>query len=563
VAKRVLVVGSGAGGSTAAMVLAEAGFDVTILEKGRNFFGDLTHAVPSTKYSNDELKSARYFAEPDPQIEPRTFRRVGDTTPRVTGVVQMMPQTVGGATIHWDAKTPRFWDIDFKKLSLLGPINGAEVADWPFTYDDIAPLYDEVEPLIGVAGDIHQIAPGTLAHAPRTKALPMPPGPLQLGSMRAAAGCEALGLHAFPAPMAINSRRYAGRPACNNCGFCSNYGCPIHARVGALAPLRQALHHGAELRERAWVSRVVHKNGKATGVEWLDAQGRTHTETADLVVLGAIAIETARLALLSDLPDPNRQIGRCMMYHWFSFGTGIFLDERMHAYRGRSTTHVCDDFADPDFAGARAAAAAAGLPYFRGGTLELGGSTLPIEEAMSYLQVLPIASPGKPFGTAFKQLMRASILRDRLIGIQMIGEDLPYATNTVDLDPKVKDYRGLPVARVTYSPGRHELAAQDFYLPWLQRIAKAAGADAVTAIAGVASDTHPIAASDLPDTAHILGGMRMGTDPAKSVTDGTGRMHTLPNVVVADGGVFPTAGGHNPTLTIMATALRNAREWAK
>jgi choline dehydrogenase-like flavoprotein len=560
---RVIVVGSGAGGSTAAMALAAAGLDVTILEKGRSFFGDLTQAMPATRFSNDELKSNRFFSEPDPAIEPRTFRRVGDTEPRVTGAVQPMPQTVGGASTHWDAKTPRFWDIDFKKFSLMGPVAGADVSDWPFTYDEIAPVYDEIEQLIGVAGDIDAIGPITLRHAPRTHQLPMPAGPAQLSSLKAAAGCAATGLHAFPAPMAITSREHDGRPPCNNCGFCANYGCPIHARVGALAPLRVALQHGVELRERAWVTKVLHANGRATGVEWIDAKGRTHTEHADLIVLGALAIETVRLALLSDLPDPTDQIGRRPMYHWYSFGTAIFHDERVHAYRGRSTTHVCDDFADPDFPGARAAAAAAGLPYFRGGTLELGGSVEPISEALNYLQVLPAASPGKPFGTAFKQLMRSSILRDRLMGIQMIGEDLPYPTNRVDLDPTVKDYRGLPVARITYSPGEHELAAQTFYLPRIAAIARAAGAGTVTAIAGVASDRYPIAASDLPDTAHVLGGMTMGTDPATSVTDETARMHSLPNVVVADGSVFPTAGGHNPTLTIMATALRNARAWAK
>jgi choline dehydrogenase-like flavoprotein len=560
--KRALVVGSGAGGATAAMVLAQHGFDVTILEKGRSYFGDLKTAAPSTKYSNDELKSNRSFAEPDPQIEPRTFRRVTDSAPRVTGKVQHLPQTVGGATVHWDAKTPRFWDIDFKKLSLLGPVPDADVIDWPFTYADLAPLYDEVEKLIGVAGDIRQIAPGTLQHAPRRKHLPMPPGPPQYGSLKAADGCRALGLSAFIAPMAINSRKHDGRPACNNCGFCSNYGCPIHARVGALAPLRLALQRGAELRERAWVTRIVHANGRASGVEWLDARGRKHTERADLVVLAALPIETVRLALLSQVPDPNGQIGRRIMFHWFSFGTGIFLNERMHAHRGRSTTHVSDDFADPDFPGARDAARAAGLPYLRGGTLELGGSQDPIGEAMSYLQVLPAVSPDKPFGTAFKQLMRASILRDRLIGIQMIGEDLPYPTNTVDLDPDVKDYRGLLVARITYSPGNHELAAQAFYMPKLAQIARGAGADAVTAIAGVSSDRFPIAQGDVPDTAHVMGGMPMGDDPASSVTDPTGRLHTLPNVAVADGSVFPTAGGHNPTLTIMATALRNARAWA-
>ena len=60
---------------------------------------------------------------------------------------------------------------------------------------------------------------------------------------------------------------------------------------------------------------------------------------------------------------------------------------------------------------------------------------------------------------------------------------------------------------------------------------------------------------------HVLGGMRMGADPATSVTDEVGRHHQLDNLVVADGGTFPSSGAHNPTLTIMATTMRNARRW--
>jgi choline dehydrogenase-like flavoprotein len=90
---------------------------------------------------------------------------------------------------------------------------------------------------------------------------------------------------------------------------------------------------------------------------------------------------------------------------------------------------------------------------------------------------------------------------------------------------------------------------------------KAAGADVGFAIAEVSSDLFPVAAGDVPDGKHIMGGMRMGADPATSVTDAIGRVHGLDNVVVSDGSVFPTSGSHNPTLTIMATALRNARQW--
>src|SRR6478735_96756 len=278
-ATRTVVIGSGAGASTAAMVLAEAGHDVTILEKGPNYVGDVTaKAPPATKWSSDELKKLRGFGRPDPDAEPRTYRwSTEDDEPRFVGDVQGLPQTVGGGTIHWGASTPRFWDIDFRKASLLGPFPGADVADWPFSYDEISPVYDEVERLIGVQGDIEQLpAEPTLAHAPRTRVLPMPPGPGQHSSLLAVEGCRKLGYHPFPVPTAINSRPYGGRPACNNCGFCDGYGCPIHARVGALGPLRRAVGAGATLRAEAPVVEIEHRGGRATGVIWVDAAGTRH-----------------------------------------------------------------------------------------------------------------------------------------------------------------------------------------------------------------------------------------------------------------------------------------------
>jgi gluconate 2-dehydrogenase alpha chain len=562
--RRAIVIGSGPSGSVAAMVLAEKGHDVTILEKGDNLFGDLTDKAPSSTFSNDEIKGLRHFGLPDPDREPRVFRRTAaDVEPLAVGEVQNLPQTVGGGTVHWDAKTPRFWDIDFRKASLLGPVEGTDVSDWPFDYTEISPFYDEIEQLIGVAGDISGLPRSpTLTHAPRTKKLPMPPGVGQRTSLLAAKGATALGLHPFLTPMAINSEEFDGRPKCNNCGFCSGYGCPLQARIGGLAPLRRALLAGAELRTRAQAVRVNLSGRQARSVTWLDDDGGEHTEAADLVVLACMPLETARLALLSELPDPHDLIGRDLMFHWFTDGTGIFLEERLHADRGRSTTHDIDDFADPDFPGARDAAKVAGLPYFRGGTVELGGSQSPIAEASTYRYLLSVVAPEKPFGHDFKELMRASLLRDRMCGAQLIGEDLPYAANRVDLDPTRRDWRGLPIIRVTYAPGPHELAAQEFYLPWMAELLRKAGANAVTAVPAVSSTKFPAASGDVPASEHIMGGMRMGTDPRASVTDEEGRFHGISNLVVADASVFPTSGGHNPTLTIMATALRNARRWA-
>jgi len=563
VADRAVVVGSGAGASVVSLELARAGWDVVVLERGPAYVSNPDK--PSRRFSNDELKANRYFEVPDPLTEPRVFRAAaGD--PGEVGSVNELAAVVGGGTVHWDAKVPRFWDIDFKKKSLLGAFPGTDVCDWPFSYDEIMPFYERVERMLGVQGDAHVLpsAP-TLKHAPGRRGYAMPPGPQQFASQTIADGCRAMGMHPYAFPMAINSREHDGRPACNDCGQCSGYGCALNARIGALAVLDEACKTGrVRVRAETFAHRVRFDGRRAKHVEWIGPQGRHGSERADLVVLAASAIETSRLAKLSELPDPHDRIGRDMMFHNFVDGFGIFLDRRMHAYRGRSTTQCCEDLADPDYPGMREAAQAAGLPYIRGGIMELGGSQDPIAEANVYrflLETIHSADPTNtatpPFGARFKQLMRASPMRDRLAGVSMVGEDLPYATNRVDLAP-VKDYRGIPVARVTYSPGQHEQVAVAFCASQITGLMKAAGASVSAAVPESLGDQTAI-----PHGAHVMGGMRMGHDPRSSVTNGIGLVHHLDNVLVADGSVFPTSGAHNPTLTIMATALRNVTRLIK
>ncbi|MGA7052367.1 MAG: GMC family oxidoreductase, partial [Mycobacterium sp.] len=512
-----------------------------------------------TTFSNDELKAlSRYFEQPDPIAYPRTYRQTAAQAANYVGPVNELPVTVGGGTVHWDAKVPRFWDIDFKGLSMLGPQPGADMADWPFEYSEIAPYYDAVEELLGTQGDVHAIPALSLKHAPRSRQYLMPPGPQQRSSTLIAKGARRIGLHPFPFPSAINSVEYDGRPACNNCGFCANYGCPISARVGALAPLRVALRTGrVQLRPETTVTKVNFTGRRATGVAYLDPQGNPGGESADLVVLAASAIETARLALLSDLPDASGRIGKRLMFHNFIDGFGIYLYERVHAYRGRSITQCMEDFCDPNFPGSRAVAKLAGLPYIRGGLCELGGSQEPIAEGKFYQEILGFLPGVQFFGSTFKDLMRASLLRDRLAGVNFIGTDLPYLTNNVTLDPTVTDLNGQPVPRITYLPGKHERIAQTFYLVPITAMMAAAGATLFAAIPdGI---ERQIGGGAPPDTKHVMGGMQMGVSPTTSVVDPNGRMHQMDNVFVADGSVFVTSGCQNPTNTLMAVALRTAR----
>jgi choline dehydrogenase-like flavoprotein len=567
----VIVVGSGAGGSVAAWELVRAGHPVVVFEKGRNLLPGLgTPDGPGAgAFGNDEVKTARFFENQDVNLEPRTARTQADEADGVdrtfVGDVNSLPTTVGGGTIHWDAKVPRFWRQDFEGLSRYGPVPDANIADWPLSYDELAPYYDEIEVQLGVQGDITKMPARTLDEAPRSRQFPMPPNPpMYVGSLLAE-GAAAVGATAYPFPAAINSISYDGRPRCNSCGFCSGFGCPISARGGAAVSfLHHALLDGLELRTRCFVHRIDMAPGgaRAIGVSYLDADGNERHERADIVIVAPSAIETARLALLSATSDhPNGlgnrsgQLGRNLMFHFFTIA-GAYFAEDPHAWRGPSTTFVIDDFVGPDVV---PAATAAGLPYLKGGICETGGtvSAGPLSEAQFYTSIANV------FGVPLKQLMRSSPWRGHIAGLSMVGEDLPQLANRVDLDPAIKDVYGFPVPRITHSAHRFEIAASAYYGPQLAALCGAApgalgsGFIPIASIGELSGD--PNATAGPASTAHIMGTARMGNDPASSVVDRWGRMHEIDNVYVADGAVFTSSAGFNPTLTIMALSLRMAR----
>ncbi len=536
-----IIIGSGPGGSTAADVLTRAGWSVVIFEKGRNHLIDLTDPTRlAIDFSNDEIKfMSRHFLGPDPLLEPRTFRTeesAGDRTH--TGDVNNVPSTVGGGGTHADGKVPRFREDDFRMLSEWGPVQGASVADWPLAYADLEPAYAEAERLVGVAG---QEGANPFA-APRSGPYPMPPGAPMYGALLTSAAAEQHGWHPYPAPTAVNSIPYDGRPPCNNCGFCAFFGCPIHAKGDPVASLQRALLSGrAQLRPETFVSRIQVSNGRATGVEYIGPDGVARTETAGHVVLAAGGLESPRLLLLSGFDHPL--IGRNVMFHLQTYVMGE-LPVRIHGHKGRSVTHVHDDFLVPD-AESRAAAREAGLPWFKGGMVEHAGPAHPVLEAKL-----------APWGGGHKDAMRRSQMREHLWGFCMQGEDLPQMSNRVDLDPSVRDVRGFPALRVTYRPHLHEQVASAYYGPKLQACLYTAGA------VWAAIYTSPGSFDAVPISRHVAGTTRLGRDPAHSVCDPWGRVHDVPNVVVADSSLFPTGAGYGPTLTLVALAIRNMQQLA-
>jgi gluconate 2-dehydrogenase alpha chain len=547
-----IIVGSGPGGATAADVLTAAGWSVIILEKGPNHFLDLEPPFALNGHlSNDEIKHfRRYFLGPDPFLEPRTFRHSPDEGERIhTGGVNNMPTGVGGAGFHADAKLPRFREVDFHVASELGPFDGADLVDWPFGYDELEPYYAEAERLIGVAGAADENPFASW----RADPYPMPPGADMYGAILTSNAARELGYHPYRAPTGVNSVEYDGRPACNNCGFCANYGCPIDAKGDPIAPLRNALRTGkCEIRPESYVSDILlDGSGKhARGVRYLDADGHTHELTAAFVIVAGGAFETPRLLLRSGVGNSSDLVGRYLMFHFQTFGIGSF-DHPLHGHRGRAVTHIHDDHMIPD-AESLAFAKDHGLPYFRSGLTEHGGGGSPIMEGMY-----------SPPGPGHTQAMLTSAMRERLWAFTIQGEDLPQATNRVDLDPTVRDWRGFPAGRVTYEPHRHELVASEYYGPRLTEILTRAGAQwTFTATSPPPPGSRGATISPSPNSKHVIGTCRMGTDSRTSVVDPWQRFHDVENLVCTDSSVFPTSTGYGPTLTIVALAIRASRALA-
>jgi gluconate 2-dehydrogenase alpha chain len=540
----VCIVGSGAGAGPVAYLCAKAGLKVLVLEAGANHYDHLDdpNQQPVPEHAADEVKfQIRSFIDVDANVDPRTWRTSTQYDREQVTDVNGLPKHVGGGMVHADVKMPRFETQDFMMGTLLGAkVQNANFADWPITYAQLEPFYAYAETALGIQG----LKGANPFESPRSGEYPMPPGvPMYLSTIMKTALATS-GYTAFPYPTAVNSQPYDGRPACNDCGYCSDYGCAINAKGStAVTMLRKALLTGnCLLLAETRVTKLVMNGAKdtVTAVEAIDPNGNVQQYTATRYVLAASPIEDARLLLLSDpggagVANSSDMVGRNLMFHLQTATVGIFND-RLHGHRGRTVDH--------GFADWRGVAATA-----LGGIVEISGSERPINEAQYYAMIMRVLL--KFDSVLFKKMMRQSPFRDRIIVMVMQAEDAPQATNRVDLDPKVVDMFGVPVSRVTYANHPYELAASDYRGKMFVDVTDAGGKGAVLKNAG-ARWAAVTPRDDIPESAHIMGTLRFGSDPTKSVCDATGKMHDIQNLYCSDGALFPTSSGYNPTMTICA-----------
>jgi choline dehydrogenase-like flavoprotein len=529
-----VVVGSGAAGGVMARELAQAGLDVLVLEQGPRFTAaDFKHDEFAHWFNNELLNS--------PDESPQTFRSTAQhEATRVRDFPSLWyARMVGGSSNHFTANFWRFHEVDFRERSLLGSIDGTTFADWPIDYAELEPYYTKVEWEVGVSG----LAGASPYDPPRSKPYPMPPLPVKSSGVLLERGARKLGLHPFPAPMAIASVPYRGRPSCAHCGFCIGFGCEMQAKSSTLytmIPEAEATGR-CEVRSESYVFRIeTNGRNRVTGVRYFDRDRREHFQKARAVVVCANGAETARLLLMSastqhpdGLANSSGLVGRNLMFNTYAEVHATFEHE-LNEYKSVQVTRIVHDFYDSD----------PKRGFYGGGGLD--GRIGPNPIAWSVFA----PPPERSWGREFKQLLEAM---PRAMVVATHGTSLPLESNRVDLDPELKDAWGLPAMRVTYKDHPDDLGVARFLQDRAVEIMQAASAQQVW--------KGPVA--DAVGSPHLLGTCRMGNDPKSSVVDRYHRTHDVRNLFLCDGSSFVTSGRGQPTMTIQALAFRAGEHIAR
>jgi choline dehydrogenase-like flavoprotein len=511
----VLIVGAGASAAAFAWSLAETRMSILCLEQG----GWMKPTDYPTNFEDYELRGVREFA-----MNPNDRKRPADYPINATGspINPVMFNAVGGSTILWAAHFPRLEPGDFRVRSSDGVAQ-----DWPIGFDTLAPFFDVNDRMMGVSG-----LAGNPKSPPRNPPLP----PIALGKVgnALARGFDKLGWHWWPSDSAIASQEYEGRAPCINLSPCIS-GCAQGAKASTditYWPLAQ--RRGVQIRTGCRVREVtLRPDGMADGVLYYDAEGQLQEQKAEMVVLACNGIGTPRLMLNSSssrFPDglANRsgQVGKNLMFHPYGIALGIFEQELDH-HGPVGCSLQSHEFYDSD----------ASRGFVRGYSFEATRGFGPMITAMWGMRTGRL-SWGADHHRGFARLY------NRMAGLLTITEDLPEPTNTVTLDPELKDSNGIPAPKVTYklSDNTQKLLAHG--AARATEVLKAAGAVEVVA-------EQMMAAAGW----HLMGTARMGSDPETSVVNPWGRSHDVKNLFVIDGSIFVTSGAVNPTATIQALAL--------
>lgn len=533
----ILIIGAGAGGGASAWALTKAGHNVVVLDAGpeyvpnkdyqlhqpdweTNLFPDKevnkhTYTfgkMQSLDKKNDSLRSWQHLHG---RFNPGN-KRLGWRYRHVKGI--------GGSTLHFSAEAHRLHPQSMKMFSRF-----SVAADWPVSYKELEPFYQEAEKLIGVAG------PENSGVRWRSEPYYLPAHKTSPASAAIRQACNKLDLNWDKNPVSILSQAYDQRPACNYCNNCAR-GCPRGDKgsvdVTFIAHARRTGR--CDIRANSKVLRLNKAiSNKITSVEYLDQSGIKKIINARVILLAAGAIETPRLLLLSKIGNESGLVGKNFM-ETISWNSSALHPEQLNSYKGIHSDGICWDYNAPD-----------SIPGVIGGAR----FTLSVASA-DYLGPASYAKRVvSGWGRSHHKAMAANF--GKVLSVGTIGECLPNDKSYIDLDPDKKDQFGLPVARINSFITAMTIKRLKFMATRCRDILKAAGVTQIIEEYG---------SYDIFNAAHVFGTCRMGNNKKKSVVDKYCQHHQIKNLFIVDASVFPSSGGgESPSLTIEALAIRTAQ----
>ncbi|MDX2367903.1 MAG: GMC family oxidoreductase [Colwellia sp.] len=557
----ICIVGSGAGASPVAYTMAKAGAKVLVLEKGpwlteKEFFKDELAISVHDAY-NPKLSDEQHVIEEEYEDGDGNAFWQGEKTSD-SGWTWWNGTVVGGSSNFMSGYFHRLKPIDFRLKSEFGAIKGANVADWPISYDELEPYYAMVEREVGVSGRVvehpHQ--------EPRSTDFPYPPiaeVPMSSWIDKAA---DKIGYHAVPVPRAVLSQPAMGRQSCEYSGYCSSYGCSSGAKgSGRAALLNHAVASGnCTIKPNAKVYKIVTDDtGKITGVHYYDAQGRQQSVRAKTYVVACQAVETSRLLLASTgekfpngLANNSGQVGKNLLFSGGGTGSGDFIYDQLNEQQvnelkvvGPFINRALQDWYQIDdkaFVGANTKGQA------KGGTIDFLFHQNPIARARGTQWGVDSEGEDKLlWGEELKQSIKQEFTSYKTLRFEVFNDWLPTDDCFVALDEEVTDKWGDPVAKVRIGYHDHDLEVGEYLSVKAEKLLVALGAKNISS-----------SVSGYPATNLMAGGCRFGDDPKTSVLDKNCRAHEVDNLYVTDGSFMPTGGSVPYTFTIYANAFRVA-----
>jgi choline dehydrogenase-like flavoprotein len=556
----VCIIGSGAGGGTAAKVLTEGGLNVVMLEAGpllnpRTDYKEHVWPYALPHRGADIGGRARHELNGE-FLAPNGFWEIeGEpyTSAPGSNFRWFRSRIEGGRTNHYGRISLRVSQRDLKARSRDGLGD-----DWPISYEELSPYYDKVEAFIGVFGTKEN-----LADAPDGVFLP-PPKPRCTETLVKKA-CDQLNITCIPSRMAMLTKPLNGRAPCHYCAQCGR-GCISASNFSSsqvMIPPAQATGRFTLIPNAMAREIVVGKDGKAQAVSYIDKTTRTEMRVhAKAFMVAASSCETARLLLNSrstlfpnGLANSSGVVGRYLTDSVGTSVTGYFPQLAAvapHNHDGIGGMHMYMPWWKGDSKN----------DFPRGYHIEFGGGRhMPGVGGFD-----GICSEHEGYGVALKQNVRSKY--GNFIGFSGRGEMIPNPDTYCEIDPVVVDKWGIPVLRFHFAWSDYELRMAKDMQETFRAIVVAAGGTVVEATRR--SDPAPKNAGTKPQVGlphgiseggeiiHELGTVRMGDDPKTSALNKNCQAHDVKNLFVGDGACFVTGPDKNPTLTITALSWRTS-----